>query len=199
MDIIKSNWENILKIVTLIATVATVVFAYLSIRTSRKIASEQIQFNENIHNQEIKMGRPMISCTGNISIFDSKIYNLNVAIKNIGKRTLYNLTIKYWALGKESNDAEVVFHEEYSIANQVDSGVEQIFFERLPRAGAKKILYYKINLDYTDSLTNTKYTQDFYFIFPIEQQFYLESKEKETIGLFGAAASDKEFINKNIN
>lgn len=138
MDIIKSNWENILKIVTLIAMIAIVVFAYLSIKTSRKIASEQIQFNQDIQNQEIKMGRPLISCTGNISIFDAKIYNLNIAIKNIGKRTLYNLTIKYWALVKESNGAEVVFHEEYSIANQVDTGVEQIFFERLPRTGSKK-------------------------------------------------------------
>ena len=198
MNTVKSNWENILKIITVITTVTTVIFAYLAIRSSRQIANEQIQFNKDIHNQDIKMNRPLISFAGNIGIFDTKIYNLNIAMKNSGKRTLYNLRIKYWVLVKESNDFKIIFHKEYQTANQLDSGAELIFFERLPRTNLKNIIYYKIFCDYTDSLTNIKYTQDSYYILPVEQQYYLDKNIKKTIGLFSALVVDEEIINKNI-
>lgn len=76
--------------------------------------------------------------------------------------------------------------------------MSKYFFERLPRTDSKKKIYYKIRLEYTDVLTNSKYFQDFYYIHPTEQQYYLESKAKEFIGIFGATIVDKDFINRNL-
>jgi hypothetical protein len=198
MNIIKSDWDKILQIFTLLIAIATAFFAYLSIKTTRKISKEQIEYNRELHNQEIIFGRPIISCTGNIGLFNDKIYNLNIVLKNIGKRSLSDLIINYWVLIEEPTNVKIEFQEQYLIANQVDTGFEQIFFERLPRTDSKKKIYYKIRLEYTDVLTNSKYFQDFYYILPTEQQYPIDSRTKEFIGIFAATTVDKDFINRNL-
>ncbi len=198
MKNILNNWDKVVQILTILIAIATVLFAYLSIRTSKKMTNEQIEFNRELNKQEIMFGRPIISCTGNIGIFNETTFNLNIALKNIGKRSLNNLSIEYFVISRSSSGIILEFNEKYLIANPVDNGFEQTFFERLPRSNSQKEIFYKIKLDYEDALTKSKETQEFYYIFPKEQQEYLDNKIKETVGLFGATQKDKEFINNNL-
>ena len=198
MKNILTNWDKVIQILTILIAIATALFAYLSIRTSKKMASEQIEFNKELNQQEIMLGRPIISCTGNISIFNETTFNLNVALKNIGKRSLNNLSIEYFVISKSSSGIILEFNERYQIANPLDNGNEQTFFEKLPRSNSQKVIYYKIKLDFEDALTKTKERQEFYYIFPKEQQEYLDKKFKESIGLFGATQDDKKFIDNNL-
>lgn len=198
MKNILTNWDKVVQILTILIAIATALFAYLSIRTSKKMADEQIEFNKELNKQEIMLGRPIISCTGKIGIFNESTFNLNITLKNIGKRSLNNLSIEYNVITRTSSGVNLEFNEKYLIANPVDNGFEQTFFERLPRSNSQKEIFYKIKLDYDDALTKSKETQEFYYIFPKEQQEYLDKKIEETVGLFGAAPKDKEFINKNL-
>lgn len=198
MKNILTNWDKVVQILTILIAISTALFAYLSIRTSKKMTTEQIEFNKKLNNQEIMLGRPIISCTGNIGIFNDTTFNLNIALKNIGKRSLNNLSIEYYVISKSELGINLEFNEKYLIANPLDNGFEQTFFERLPRSNSQKQIFYKIKLDFDDALTKSKETQEFYYIFPKEQQEYLDKKIKETVGLFGATQNDKEFINMSL-
>lgn len=189
-----SNWERVTQILTLLIALVTAIFSYLAIDSSKKIAKEQIEFSKNLNDLNIKSGRPILSATGNIEIFNDSIYSLNVALKNIGERPLTNLRIKYYVIS-DILSKTVRFKSEYEIVNQVDRGFDQTFMERLPRTKSTMMLYYKISLCYQDFLLDTTYIQDFYYLFPKEQQGYLDKKTIKSVGLFGAEQKDKEFIN----
>lgn len=198
MKNVLTNWDKVVQILTILIAIATALFAYLSIRTSKKMNTEQIEFNKKLNNQEVFLGRPIISCTGSIGILNETTFNLNIALKNIGKRTLNNLSVEYYVISRSESGVKLEFNEKYLIANPLDNGFEQTFFERLPRSNSQKEIFYKIKLDFDDVLTKSKETQEFYYIFPREQQAYLDKYFKETVGLFGASHKDKEFINKSL-
>lgn len=201
MDTLKNiltNWDKVVQVLTILIAIATALFAYLSIRTSKKMNTEQIEFNKKLNNQEIMLGRPIVSCTGSIGIFNETTFNLNIALKNIGRRSLNNLSVEYYVISKSESGIKLELNEKYLIANPLDNGFEQTFFERLPRSNSQKEIFYKIKLDYDDALTKSKETQEFYYVFPKEQQAYLDKYLMETVGLFGATNQDKEFINASL-
>ena len=151
MKNILTNWDKVVQILTIVIAIATVIFAYLTIRTSKKMANEQIEFNKELNKQEIMLGRPIVSCTGNIGIFNETTFNLNITLKNIGKRSLNNLSIEYFVISRSSTGIILEFNETYRIANPLDNGFEQIFFERLPRSNSQKEIFYKIKLGFLHS------------------------------------------------
>jgi hypothetical protein len=196
---ILTNWDKVVQILTILIAITTALFAYLSILSSKKLTTEQIEFNKKLHNQEIMLSRPIISCTGSIAILDGTFYNINFALKNIGKRTLNNLSIKYYVISKSESGINLEFNEKYLNANPLDNGLDQTLFERLPRTNSQKEIFYKIKLDFDDALTRSKETQEFYYIFPTDQQKSLDKNKTDTVALFGATQKHKEFINNSLD
>lgn len=187
--------DNIFQILTILIASVTALFAWLSIRTSKKMSDDQLKFSKELNMQEIMLGRPIISCTGNIGILNESFFNLNIAYTNIGKRSLNNLSIEYLVLSDSPEGIIVEFKEKYSPANSVDSGANRTLYERLPRSNSKKELFFKIIFNYADALTNSNESQKFYYCFPKEQQEVLDNKIRKTVGLFEASQKNKDFIN----
>jgi len=198
MKNILTNWDKVVQILTILIAIATALFAYLSIRTSKKMTTEQIEFNKKLNNQELMLGRPIISCAGSIWILNETTFNLYILLKNIGKRSLNNLSIEYYVISRSESGINLEFNEKYLYANPLDNGFEQAFIEKIPRSNSQKEIFYKIKLDFDDTLTKSKETQEFYYIFPKERQEYLDKRITETDALFVATQKDKEFINTNL-
>ncbi|GEM_PF-4143118 len=198
MENILTNWDKVFQLLTILIATVAALFSYLSIRTSKKLSNEQIEFSKELNKQEIMLGRPLISCTGNIGILNETTFNLNVTLRNIGKRSLINLSIEYFCLSRSPSGSTLEFNENYSIANPLDNGSEYTFFEKLPRSNSQKEILYKIKINFKDTLTKSLETQEFYYIFPKEQQEYLDNKIKNTVGLFNATNGDKDFLNNNL-
>jgi hypothetical protein len=190
-----SNWERVTQILTIVIALVAAIFSYQAVDSSKKIAKEQIDFSKYINDLNIKNGRPILSATGGIKIFNDSIYNLNITLKNIGERPLTNLKINYYSIDDISSRS-IKYKSEYEIANQVDKGFDQTFIERLPRTKSSRMLYFKFSLYYRDFLLDTTYIQHFYYMIPKEQQVYLDKKKFSTVGLFSAELKDKELINK---